>query len=103
MVRPHPDVKEFRIAFRISGLGKFKIQHYTVKEMEVVNVNSEVHWINRQETSILEMVPEKPLKDLKMAVIFDEFTTASYKEECELITFTPENWLEVLNHNMPIF
>ncbi|MDR4427386.1 hypothetical protein FOR95_28840, partial [Bacillus anthracis] len=29
------------------------------------------------------------------------FTTASYKEECELITFKPENWLEVLNHNMP--
>ncbi|PFO80419.1 MULTISPECIES: CgeB family protein [Bacillus cereus group] len=101
IVRPHPDVKEFRIAFRISGLGKFKIQKYTVKEMEVVNVNSEVNWINSQETSILEMVPEKPLKDLKMAVIFDEFTTASYKEECELITFTPENWLEVLNHNKP--
>ncbi|PFA18408.1 glycosyltransferase [Bacillus cereus] len=101
VIRPHPDVKEFRIAFRVSGLGKFKIHRYTVKEMEVVNVNSEINWINSQETSILEMVPEKGLKDLKMAVIFDEFTTASYKEECELITFTPENWLEVLSHNKP--
>ena len=36
-----------------------------------------------------------------MAVIFDVFTTASYKEECELITFTPDNWLETLTNNKP--
>ncbi|MGG0237409.1 CgeB family protein [Bacillus rhizoplanae] len=101
IVRPHPEVKEFRIAFRIVGLGKFKLQQFIVKEMEVVNVNAEMNWINSQETSVLEIVPARPLKDLKMAVIFDEFTTASYKEECTLITFTPENWLEVLSHNKP--
>ncbi|MGD2065301.1 MAG: glycosyltransferase [Dehalococcoidia bacterium] len=42
-------------------------------------------------------------KDLKIAVIMDEFTYDCFKYEANLITFKPENWKEVLVSNSPDF
>ncbi|XBO86030.1 hypothetical protein AAGG52_21810 [Bacillus licheniformis] len=49
----------------------------------------------------MNLLPSKKISELKMAVIFDEFTRASFSEECKLIQFTPDNWLEVLTRDTP--
>lgn len=41
------------------------------------------------------------LKSLKMAVILDEFSLQCLSSECEIITFSPNNWEEILTRNEP--
>ncbi|TCP30001.1 spore maturation protein CgeB [Scopulibacillus darangshiensis] len=48
----------------------------------------------------LQKAPQK-ISDLKMACIFDEFSMSCYQEEVKLITFTPDNWFDVLEQNPP--
>lgn len=100
-VRFQPDVKQIRIAMRIGGAGRFKLKRFAIEETESMEMNKKLEWVNKREVEMLGLAPLKPLHKLQMAVIFDEFTTASYKEECELITFTPNNWLEVLTQKKP--
>lgn len=40
-------------------------------------------------------------KELRMACIFDEFTRTCYDKEVQLISFTPDNWEEVLEREQP--
>ncbi|MGN7299109.1 CgeB family protein [Ferdinandcohnia sp. SAFN-114] len=101
IIKPEHDVTDFRFAIRTAGIGTFNLESIQIKEMPIIEVNRKLNWVNNRETSILNMVKSRPLNHLKMAVIFDEFTTASYNKECELITFTPDNWLEVLTNNKP--
>ena len=44
-----------------------------------------------------------PRLSLKAGVIMDEFTIECFRDECELITFTPHNWKEVLSAQRPEF
>ena len=39
----------------------------------------------------------KKLKDIRMAIIADEFTTSTLKREVNLVTPTPENWHQILS------
>ncbi|MBC2303625.1 glycosyltransferase [Listeria booriae] len=39
--------------------------------------------------------------DLRVASIFDEFTRICYEKEAHLISFTPDNWEEVLEREQP--
>ena len=41
------------------------------------------------------------LRELKMAVIMDEFTLASYEPECSLLELTPDEWKEQLEWFQP--
>lgn len=41
------------------------------------------------------------VKDLKVACIFDEFSLESFKHDCTLVTFRPDNWYEVLIKENP--
>ncbi|MGB5732881.1 MAG: glycosyltransferase, partial [Thiohalocapsa sp.] len=43
------------------------------------------------------------LSELRIGVIMDTFTHSCFSEECELISFRPDNWEEVLTHNPPDF
>ncbi|GHH97441.1 CgeB family protein [Neobacillus kokaensis] len=99
--RFHPETTDIRLAFRISGAGKVKLDQFTIKEMMVLPDTDRMKFVSNREPYELKLVNPKPLNKLKMAVIFDVFTTASYAEECELITFTPDNWLETLTSNKP--
>lgn len=58
----------------------------------------------KQETgNVTKHAVEPRRKDLKIAVIMDEFTYDCFKYEANLITFTPQNWKEVLSKNRPHF
>jgi spore maturation protein CgeB len=100
-LRFHPDTTDIRIAFRIGGAGTVTIEQFELKEMLVYPDTDRIEFLDNREPFELKLVKPKSLKKLKMAVIFDEFTTASYAEECELITFTPDTWLETLTSNKP--
>jgi len=41
------------------------------------------------------------LKDLRVAAIMDTFTQACFEPECELVTFRPDNWKEILGNAPP--
>ena len=46
--------------------------------------------------------PERPkLKDVGVAAILDEMSTDCFAPECELVTPTPNNWLEMLEAQQP--
>jgi spore maturation protein CgeB len=100
-VKFNPNINSFRFAIRLAGIGNFKIENITIIEIPTIKTNKTMEWVDSKEVSHLGLVEPKPLNKLKMAVIFDEFTTASYKHECELVTFSPDNWLETLVNNKP--
>lgn len=43
----------------------------------------------------------KSLKELRMAVIMDQFTLESYRPECQLLEITPDNWREEIETFKP--
>ena len=94
------NVDSFRIAIRIDGAGTFKINSFSISEKANILTETEIKDLSKKAVNALGLVPKKTNK-MKMAVIFDEFTTASYQDECELITFTPDNWKEVVVDNTP--
>jgi len=100
-LRFQPETTDIRIAFRVNGTGTINLEEFVVKEMLVLQDTDKMEFVDSTEPYKLSLVKPKPLNTLKMAVIFDEFTTASYAEECELIKFTPEKWLETLASNKP--
>ena len=96
------NAKYFRMAIRVGGMGIFKISNCSISEKaNIAKAETKLKDLNKAAVSALGLVSEKTIKQLRMAVIFDEFTTASYQNECELITFTPDNWEEVLIDNTP--
>lgn len=92
------DSKYIRIALKIARKGKFHLKRMSIKRI-----------FAESKKPVQQFVPQDPFKhvkdfkELKVACIFDEFTMSSYKEEVELITFTPENWQAVLEENPPHF
>ncbi|MBA3925418.1 CgeB family protein [Listeria rustica] len=90
--------KHIRLALKITGKGLIRI-----KKMAFRRIFSPK---KSQSPRVLSQDPFQHIKhlhELKVACIFDEFTMTSYKEEVDLITFTPENWQEVLEENPPHF
>ena len=55
--------------------------------------------------SSMTLAPRRPrrTRELRVAVIMDEMTTACFAPECDLITFAPHNWLDVLEREQPHF
>ncbi|MDT2047761.1 glycosyltransferase [Priestia flexa] len=100
-IQAHPDVNQFRLALRVSGKGGFEVEQFTVKEMKSLESEEPINYVDKTEIDAFEVLPPKPLKQMKMAVIFDEFTTASYEHECQLIKMTPDNWREVMTKEQP--
>lgn len=100
-VQIHPDITQFRIALRVSGKGEFEVHTISINEMKSIEREQSLNYVAKQEVDAFNMLPPKPIKEMKMAVIFDEFTTASYEHECKLIKMTPDNWLEVMTKEQP--
>ncbi|MFE3890725.1 glycosyltransferase [Priestia sp. YIM B13446] len=100
-VKPHEDVTQFRFALRVAGKGNIEVTDIIVNEMQSIEATSTVEYLSKSEIDAFSILPPKPIKELKMAVIFDEFTTASYEDECHLIKMTPDNWREVMTKEHP--
>ncbi|PLR67957.1 glycosyltransferase family protein [Bacillus sp. UMB0893] len=43
----------------------------------------------------------KDIKDLRVACILDDFSYHSFKDDCEMIKFRPDNWLEIFTKELP--
>lgn len=87
-----------RFAFKIVGAGLAKIKHLQVNRF----------FQAKRDTSIPanDDIPNdwhslKQIKDLRIACILDEFTMTSFDKVVDLITFTPNNWQEVLTEAKP--
>ncbi|MCY7777342.1 glycosyltransferase [Bacillus haynesii] len=99
--KPQKNVNKIRITVRVGGSGEFCIEEFEIRESSSVSDNTTPEWITKREVEQMNLLPSKKISELKMAVIFDEFTRASFSEECKLIQFTPDNWLEVLTRDTP--
>lgn len=92
------DSKYIRVAMKVTGKGKAYLRKMNIKRV-----------FSTAKKPVPQIIPQdsfqnvRDFKELKVACIFDEFTMTSYREEVELITFTPENWKEVLTENRPHF
>lgn len=90
--------KHIRLALKVTGKGLIRIKKMVFQRVFSAKKSQLPQVLLREPFQNL-----KQLDELKVACIFDEFTMTSYKEEVELITFTPENWQSVLEENPPHF
>lgn len=88
------ETRKIRLAIRISGEGFLTIDKLIMKRSDE---KKDKVFINKP---VKTQMP-KELKDYKIACIFDEFSMTCFREQVQLITFTPENWEEVLSENPP--
>ncbi|WP_042143708.1 glycosyltransferase [Paucisalibacillus sp. EB02] len=86
-----------RFAFKVSGIGLANIYNIKLERKKEFNKDYDFLKTNKKNPP----VKLKNISDLKMACIFDEFTTTCYQEEVNLINFTPNNWKEILIKNQP--
>lgn len=96
------EARRLRFALRVDGDGEAVIDRIRVTEEIISDRTRSPEWLDVREARLFRAVPRE-LHELKVAAIFDEFTTASYRPECDLITFTPDNWPAVLADEQPDF
>ncbi|MGM0753039.1 MAG: CgeB family protein [Bacillota bacterium] len=90
------ETRKIRLAIRVSGEGFLSIEDILMKRLFEENT------IFSQPRKIISgKKTPKELKNIKIACIFDEFSMTCFQEQVELITFTPDNWEEVLGENPP--
>lgn len=94
-------IKYCRVAFKLNGNAQLQVRQFKIEQFPIIETFGEMKWLDSKEVALLGLVERKDLKTIKMAAIFDEFTTQCFAHECQLITFTPENWKEVLEADMP--
>nr|WP_154894960.1 glycosyltransferase [Paenibacillus xylanexedens] len=83
-----------RIALRIEGKGSFKLKNLVLQPVtiETSYVYQEIENFNPQIQDV---------KELKIAMIADEFTYESFKNECDVIYLSPKNWKETMIREKP--
>ncbi|WP_074036351.1 glycosyltransferase [Exiguobacterium sp. AT1b] len=96
------DVRYLRFALRVDGQGETLVTGIRVSEEIITDRTQVPEWVDPREARLFETTPRE-LHEMKVAAIFDEFTTASYRPECELITFSPDDWPAVLADRQPDF
>ncbi|MEH7274093.1 CgeB family protein [Neobacillus vireti] len=95
------NIRYCRFAFKVTGTTQGEVKEFAVSEFPIMETTGEIEWLDAKEVSMVGLVPKKELSKVKMAAIFDEFTTQCFANECQLITFTPDNWKEVLTAAQP--
>ena len=93
-------IRFLRFALRVDGVGEARVDRIRVAEELVSDGTENPEWMDVREARFFAPQPRE-LHELKVAAIFDEFTMASYEPECQLITFTPDNWKTVLLDEQP--
>lgn len=101
-IRFQKDTTAIRLSYRFTGTGKVEIQPINIIEYETETEYEIVEWNSRYEIDT-HMKTIKSIKDLRIAVIMDEFTYHSYKYEADLLRLTFDNWKNEINSFMPHF
>lgn len=101
-IRFQKDTSAIRLSYRFTGTGKVEIQPINIIEYETETEYEIVEWNSRYEIDT-HMKTIKSIKDLRIAVIMDEFTYHSYKYEADLLRLTFDNWKNEINSFMPHF
>ena len=85
-----------RLVLQVSGTGKGIIEDIRIKRMKepIVEQSLAIH-------KYMKKTAPEQISDIQMACIFDEFSMTCFEKEVNLITFTPDNWQEVLSENIP--
>lgn len=96
------DTSAIRLSYRFNGIGKVEIQPINIIEYKTETEYEIVEWNSRYEIDT-HMKTVKSIKDLRMAVIMDEFTYHSYKYEADLLRLTFDNWKNEIKSFMPHF
>ncbi|WP_239257191.1 CgeB family protein [Listeria ilorinensis] len=93
------ETTRLRIALRIPKRGITRIQGCTFYR---VFDKPKITSFSRGAASVRPGLAEiTSTKELRVASIFDEFTRTCYEQEVQLISFTPDNWKEVLEREVP--
>ncbi len=64
------------------------------------NIAKEIDELYSNKSDLFELNVKK-LRDLKMAVIMDQFTLESYRPECNILELTPDNWQKEIKEFQP--
>ncbi|AIZ61714.1 glycosyltransferase [Bacillus sp. FSL R5-0432] len=91
--------RNLRIALKISGEGFIVVERMRITR----NLDFDASSFSRMDL-FQHHTPRhvsKPLKEYKVACIFDEFSMTCFKEQVKLIPFTKDNWKEVLTQTPP--
>ncbi|CAH8767332.1 CgeB family protein [Paenibacillus dendritiformis] len=89
------NVDDMRISLRIQGNGTILLDSITLKPLFDFFYNNTKNGENT--------TPRRKTRQLKVAMVVDEFTYESFKYECEAIYLSPNNWLETLQETEPDF
>ncbi|MBC2390710.1 CgeB family protein [Listeria booriae] len=96
-----PETTQIRIALKITHTGVVMVRAIQLERMIYTCTNrttmGQVTDISEQAWAIDKM------EDLQVACIFDEFTRTCYEKEVNLISFSPDNWREILEKTRPHF
>lgn len=92
---------KYRVALRLIGEGELILNKVTFKPIKNDIKNKDIVQRISNYENIETKRNIKKVSDLKIACILDEFSFESFSKECELITFTPINFIDVLEANKP--
>ena len=95
IIKPKNSVKFFRVAVRISGIGKAQIKNICIEKKK------ELDGLSFDKLRKLGIKQPKRMKELKVAAICDEFTMQCLKPEVNLITFGPDDWKAIFEFDRP--
>ena len=101
-IKLQKDTTAIRLSYRFSGVGEVEIENVVIKEYEGENSFESVKWNSRLEIDT-HMKTLQNIKDLRVAVIMDEFTYHSYKYEANLLRLSFDNWKNEITSFMPHF
>ncbi|WIF96089.1 CgeB family protein [Caminicella sporogenes] len=94
-ITPLNNAKFLRLALRIEGNGKITLDKITIKRKKKLG------FLSYNNLKKLGFDNPTTIKDLKIACIFDEFTTECYKDMCRLIKIKPDTWKAQLSIEKP--
>jgi spore maturation protein CgeB len=100
-IRLNSDCDKYRLAIRLQGQGVYRLKEISVKSNPPEAANDTFVSFDNETIGLEALKSLKSLSDLRIACIFDEFSTESFSKECKLIPFTPNNWREVFSEEKP--
>lgn len=93
--------KNYRLALRFIGNGSFELKGIKLEPIKLALKNKEIIYNPENYRNPKRVI--KKVNEVRIACILDEFSYTSFSKECNMITFTPYNFIDVLEENPPDF